>query len=275
MNRSSSLRVTVCQLPNDPDAFERAWQSLVSHTRDQRSDLVLLPEMPFSAWLASTPTVDAEAWRVAMDAHDRWLARLGELGVATVLTSQPTTEDGQRYNQAVVWQRTAGRATGSELPVVHRKQYLPDEPGFYEASWYARGNAGFDVAEAAGVRIGFAICTEMWFLQRARVYALGGLQLLACPRATYAGSSDKWLAGGRTAAVVSGAFCLSSNFDGPAAEGTWGGTGWVIEPEEGEVLATTSAEQPFATVEIDLGVADRAKQTYPRYVDDSSIARTP
>ncbi len=122
---------------------------------------------------------------------------------------------------------------------------------------------------AAGAAIGFAICTEMWFLHRAREYSKLGLQLLACPRATLSPSTGKWLAGGRVAAVVSGAFCLSSNFSGNAgAAGPWGGTGWVVEPEEGEVLATTSAASPFATVEIDLAVADAAKHTYPRYVAD-------
>ncbi len=59
---------------------------------------------------------------------------------------------------------------------------------------------------AAGAAIGFAICTEMWFLHRAREYSKLGL--------------------------------------------------------------TTSAASPFATVEIDLAVADAAKHTYPRYVAD-------
>jgi len=60
---------------------------------------------------------------------------------------------------------------------------------------------------------------------------------------------------------------LSSNFSGPNIEGSeFGGTGWVIEPEEGGVLGVTSADRPFMTVEIDLAVAHRAKTTYPRYV---------
>jgi N-carbamoylputrescine amidase len=69
--------------------------------------------------------------------------------------------------------------------------------------------------------------------------------------------------------VVSGAYCLSSNFSGPAGHhGDWAGTGWIIEPEEGRVLGTTSCEVPFLTMDIDLDVAAAAKQTYPRYVPD-------
>jgi N-carbamoylputrescine amidase len=45
----------------------------------------------------------------------------------------------------------------------------------------------------------------------------------------------------------------------------FGGQGWVVGPN-GQVLASTSREQPFVTVEIDLSEARLAKQTYPRYV---------
>ena len=98
---------------------------------------------------------------------------------------------------------------------------------------------------------------------------LQGIDLLVCPRATPQSSAGKWLAGGRTAAVISGAFCLSSNFSGPNIEGSeFGGTGWIIEPEEGEVLGVTSQSQPFVTTEINLEVAKKAKHTYPRYVKE-------
>ncbi len=93
--------------------------------------------------------------------------------------------------------------------------------------------------------------------------------MLVCPRATDITSVDKWIAGGRVAAVVSGAYCLSSNFsyrEGDACK--WGGNGWIIEPEGGTVLGTTSSEQPFLTLDIDLKVAEAAKHTYPRYILD-------
>jgi N-carbamoylputrescine amidase len=93
--------------------------------------------------------------------------------------------------------------------------------------------------------------------------------LLVCPRVTPKSSVDKWIAGGRAAAVVSGAFCLSSNLNGPNTESiAFGGAGWVIEPEEGSVWGVTSRSEPFLTVDIDLAEAERAKHTYPRYVSD-------
>lgn len=257
------MRVTVCELSNDPTTLAEQWEALAAHVRAERSDFLLLPEMPFHPWVPAGRQVDPAAWERAVAEHQRWLARLPELGTRMVLTTRPVIDGPGRFNQSVVWDDVEG-----ELPFPHRKQYLPDEEGFWEASWYSRGGLGSVVAETHGVRIGFAICTELWFLHRARRYGRQGVQLLACPRATPAGTADKWVAGGRVAAVVSGAFCLSSNFSGDAAFGAWGGTGWVIEPENGTVLATTSPHAPFVTVEIDLRAADAAKSTYPRYVAD-------
>jgi N-carbamoylputrescine amidase len=75
--------------------------------------------------------------------------------------------------------------------------------------------------------------------------------------------------GGRAAAVMSGAFCLSSNRGGVDARGhAWGGHGWIIEPDQGTVLGTSSTERPFLTLEIDLSAAKLAKRRYPRYVSE-------
>ncbi len=53
-------------------------------------------------------------------------------------------------------------------------------------------------------------------------------------------TTEKWIMGGRAAAVMSGAFCLSSNRGGVDARGhAWGGHGWIVEPEQGMVLGTT------------------------------------
>jgi len=109
----------------------------------------------------------------------------------------------------------------------------------------------------------------LWFNAHARRYANQGVHLLVCPRVTPWASTDKWIAGGRTAAVVSGAFCLSSNLSGPHVEGlAFGGAGWIMEPEAGGVLGLTSPETPFLTIDTDPNEARKAKTTYPRYVAD-------
>ena len=90
------MKVTVCELGNDPDALQQDWQSLVAHVQSAGSELVLLPEMAFYPWLAKTRQVDPAAWRASVEAHDQWMLRLDELSPATVVSSRPVIRQGER-----------------------------------------------------------------------------------------------------------------------------------------------------------------------------------
>lgn len=253
------MRVTVCEMPEEAAAFETAWQALLVHGRSQRPDLVLLPELPFHPWFGTSPIFDIETWRAAEDAHRQWLDRLPELAPAAVLATAPVTRSGRRLNEGFVWDGPAGYRAG------HHKFYLPEEEGVWEARWYQTGDGSFDAVQVGAAKVGFIICSELWAFRKAREYGKAGAHILVTPRLTARSSVDKWLAGGRAAAVVSGAYWLSSNRSSETQD--YGGRGWVVGPD-GEVLASTSAAEPFATVDIDLGLADRAKSTYPRYFLD-------
>jgi N-carbamoylputrescine amidase len=259
----AAMKVTVCELRNDAEGLEQDWQALIAHVKSEKSDLVLLPEMPFHQWMPGTNKVDPDRWQQAVIAHDQWISRLSELSAGMVAGSRPVIQKGKCHNEAFIWESESGYKPS------HAKYYLPDEEGFWEATWYERGQRDFTVVHCRGIKVGFLICTELWFLEHARQYCRQDIHLLVCPRVTPSSSVEKWIAGGRTAAVVSGAFCLSSNLNGPnTASIAFGGTGWVIEPEEGSVLGLTSQDKPFLTIDIDLAKAERAKQTYPRYVSE-------
>lgn len=254
------MKVTVCQLNDQPQQFEKDWDQLVEHVQTVHSDLVLLPEMPFAPWFANQPDFDRRVWRAAEAGHLHWLERLPELGPIIVAATRPISLPAGRRNQAFLWN------PGTGLMPVHEKYYLPDESGFWEASWYGRGKPLFDFVEIEGLRLGFMICTEMWFFEHARHFGRLGAHMILTPRATEYRTREKWLVGGRAAAVVSGAYHLSSNRSGEAPGGPqFGGLGWVIDPD-GEVLARTDEAQPIVTVEIYLSTAEAARQTYPRYV---------
>jgi N-carbamoylputrescine amidase len=117
-----------------------------------------------------------------------------------------------------------------------------------------------------GATLGIQICTEMWMMDVSRQYGIRGVDIIAVPRATPSTSRERWLVGGTVAAIVSGAFCISSNRSGSStADDEFAGLGWIIDPD-GAVLATTSDADRFVTCDIDLQHAARAKTTYPRYV---------
>ena len=257
----TTLKVVVCQLDSRAEHRAQALADLAAHVDRTGADLVVLPELPFSGWLAADPEPDPSAWEAGVREHDAAVARLGELGAEAVVASRPTVEPGGlRRNQAFVWTP----ATGAQR--VRDKYYLPDEAGYWEATWYDRGELSFDTCGVLGATVGVQLCTDLWFMEGAREYARRGVELLCVPRATPRESLSKWLAGGQVAAICSGAYCLSSNQWVPdGSDLDCGGLGWAIGPD-GDVLATTSAQEPFVTVEVDLELARRAKSTYPRYV---------
>ncbi len=247
------LTVTVCETRGE--RLDEDWPALVEHVRDAGSDLVLLPEMGLAPWFARERAFDPSRWRAAVDAHAAHVAeRLGELGDVVALGTLPVEREGRRLNEAFVHDATGLRGA-------HLKYHLPDEADFWEASWYERGDGRFALAQAGAASVGFLICTELWFTHHARTYGEAGAHVIAVPRCTPSESLDKWLAGGRTAAVVAGAYAISSNH----GDERFGGQGWVVDPE-GDVLAITSRGEPFATATIDLDAAEAAKSTYPRYV---------
>jgi predicted amidohydrolase len=248
--------VTACQMHDSPHEFAADWQQLVAHVKEQASDLVLLPEMPFHPWFATSRVFDPVTWAAAVRAHDAWEARLAELAPAAVIATRPVDFGNERYNAGFVWTAESGVRT------VHTKAYLPDEEGVWEASWYHKETPDFVPAQIRDAEIGFLICTELWAMERARAYGQENVNLLVTPRLTGVDTLDKWLAAGRVAAILAGAFGLSSNrYDD---SGRFGGQGWIVEPD-GKVLALTSPQSPFVSVEIDLAAAARAKSTYPRY----------
>lgn len=257
------MKVTVCQLSAELDKLENHWNRLVEHTNQHRSDFVLLPEMSFYPWICSLDAVDIRVWQNAVESHELWSQKLPELGVDFVIGTRPVIHSGskKRYNSGYIWSANLG------IQDLHDKVYLPDEEGFWEATWYDRGEKSFQMFSLGGITFGFSICTEIWFMEHVREYAMQGIHFLVCPRATPLETVDKWIAGGRAAAVISGAFCLSSNHQGMALDDKTilGGVGWIIDPE-GNVLEKTDDQNPFKTLEIDIDIAERAKSTYPRYV---------
>jgi len=255
----SEFRVTISQVPSGGTNCETEWKQLVEHVEQNHSDLVVLPEMPFYRWLPASNAVDPAEWDASVEAHDEWLTRLEALTPAVVASSRPVVRDGTPLNEGFVWSANTGYRP------VHHKAYLPDEKGFWEASWYDAGPSEFSLVEVTGLSTGFLICTELWAMEQVRAYGRKGVQLIISPRATGAQTSKKWLAAGRTAAVVAGAFSVSANRapnDNETPE--FGGQSWCFGPDGGR-LALTSEKAPFRTVTINPSDAEKARETYPRY----------
>jgi N-carbamoylputrescine amidase len=253
---STSVRVTVCELPHEPAALRDAWDALCEHTSRQSSELVLLPELAMMEPVWNTERFDLARWSIAEEQCDGWLARIPELRAAHVVGTRPIAIDGRLFNEGYL-------ATADGVTPLRRKYFLPDQSGAWEANWFDRGDARFFGYRAGELTFGLNICTELWALESYATYARSGIHAILAPRATASDTMTKWLAVGTVAAVRSGAYCLSSNRVDPT--GACGGVGWIIGPD-GDLLATTSRDVPFVTVDIDPARSTSARASYPRYV---------
>jgi N-carbamoylputrescine amidase len=251
------MRVTVCELPHEPEALAAAWAALCAHTISHASELVLLPEFAMVEPLWQDEHFDAARWSAVQALSEVWRHRLAELRVAHVVGTRPITIDGRRFDQGFLW------SASGDVMALRRKFYLPDEPGNWEARWFDRGDPDFTEYSAGACKFGLNICTELWALETYAAYAARGVQIILSPRATASATTTKWLSVGIVAAVRSGAFSLSSNR--VDATGACGGVGWIIDPY-GTLLARTTADAPFATVDIDLSASAAARDDYPGYV---------
>ena len=248
------MRVTVCELPHEPGALAEAWAGLCRHTERHRSELVLLPEFALVDPVWEGDAFDAGRWAAARAQGDAALARLPELGAAHVVGTRPATVRGRPFNQGFHWSNAGG------VTPLRSKCWLPNEPGGWEARWFDRGEPDFPVFRAGALSFGLNICTELWALETYGAYAALGVQAVLSPRATAAATTARWLAVGVVAAVRSGAFCVSSNR--VDSKGACGGVGWIIAPD-GEILARTTPDAPFVTMDIDPAAADAARAGYP------------
>lgn len=253
MATATKINVTVCDFPDETDRKDAAWSDLIQYLSKTPTDVLVLPEMPFTCWIFDGEIIDAGLWRAAVDAHDRMIERMSELPASTVFSSRPLDRNQQRLNEAFFWTQRDG------YHGIRSKWYLPDEPEGREALWFNQGDRSFSPIATGPIKAGVQLCSEMMYPEHARMIGLEGGQFIAQPRAT--GDNRRWRIAAGMSAVTSGCFIATANRRSFNRDWFTGGS-WVLAPDAG-VLAETSENCPFATATIDLGQTDIAKGDYP------------
>lgn len=234
------MKLTVCELPDGGDTFASAWSRLAQHVHAARSELVLLPDMPFVRWFAGARRFDSAVWQAAVQAHAQWELRLGELGARYVLSSRPVDFGNERFDEAYVWDPEFG------LRSVHAKSQFRNEQGAWENVWYGSTWPEFTPLELEGLRIGFLMGAELTEIEEARRYGAEHVDLIAIPRGASRVPFDHWREHAIELAQAAHAYLISAT-----RSGVFGGRGCILSPQ-GEALGTTSEQHPFVTCDIQL-----------------------
>jgi predicted amidohydrolase len=169
-NSANNVRVTVTQMrTEDPTLFLEDWKNLKLHISSNPTDILVLPEFPFTHWFIANKPQNAkqrsEIWEQSSIAHQQWIKQhFAEMPVKTIVSSIPVIHNGIQLNEFYTYKNT-------KYTPVHYKYYLPEEPGVWEQSWYSRGDGVFDAFNITDqVKGGALLCSELWFMQRAREY---------------------------------------------------------------------------------------------------------
>ncbi len=254
------MRIAFVEWPDGLLATDAQWGELKNSVNAVQPDILITNELPFGAWLADNPVFSADEAHLSLCAHEKGLEGLIDLALPAVISSRPVWNGNRLANEAFVLQNGAVRP-------LHRKQYFPNEPGWFESQWYAGDGSGFSVAEILGITVGVLLCTEAMFNERARAYGKEGATLVVIPRAS---GTDKrsWKIAGAMASLVSGAYVVSSNRVGRSKGGThFGGGGFAYAPR-GRLLAMTAPANTVQTLELDPQVPAIAQRDYPCYVPE-------
>ena len=129
-----SVRITVCEFPDEQEFKERAWAALANYVGAVGPNIVILPEMPSCDWIFVGDAIDNALWRKAVEQHDAMIARLSELACRWIMSSRPVEENGRHFNEAFIWSANDGYRP------VRRKWYLPEAPIARETLWFNQGD---------------------------------------------------------------------------------------------------------------------------------------
>lgn len=254
------LRIGFVEWPEGLSPGDDQWGALTDSISAAHPDLLITNELPFGAWLAESEAFSEDEAHGSLRVHENGLDGLRALDLPAVISSRPVWNGKRLANEAFVLENGAVRP-------LHRKQYFPHEPGWFESKWYSGDGSGFDVAEVLGIKVGVLLCTEAMFNERARAYGRQGASLVVIPRASGV-DIESWKIAGAMASIVSGAYVVSSNRVGHSKGGTrFGGGGFAYAPQ-GRLLAVTVPSDPVQTMELDLKVSAFAQRGYPCYVPE-------
>src|ERR1700704_303135 len=133
------LRVAFVECPEALTTGDAQWGELRDSVAAARPDILVTNELPFGPWLAEGAVFSEDEAHLSLRAHEQGLEGLIDLDLPAVISSRPQWNGKRLGEGAFVLE------SGVVRPL-HRKQYFPNEPGWFESEWYAGDGSGFVVA---------------------------------------------------------------------------------------------------------------------------------
>ena len=165
----ASLKIAVAQINctvgdlagNARRILDAAYQAVAAG-----ADLLLTPELALCGYPPEDLLLRPDFYR----ASARELEQLAAAAPLPMVVGHPEDWSGRHYNAATLLQ-------GGAICATYRKQRLPNTEVFDEERYFDTGNAP-GIIEVGGVRIGLAICEDVWQPGAAEASRAAGAELL-------------------------------------------------------------------------------------------------
>ena len=204
---------------------------------------------------------------------DRLQTMASELSIVIVAPIFERRAAGLYHNSAVVLD------VDGSIAGVYRKMHIPDDPLFYEKFYFTPGDApeggdgGFKVITTRFAKLGVGICWDQWFPEAARLFTLGGADILLYPTAIAWIDEEKeqfgesqlnaWQTTMRAHAIANGIYLGAPNRVGVEGRLEFWGHSFVAGPN-GDVIASAGDDaEAIVTADCELGAIDVVRTHWP------------
>jgi N-carbamoylputrescine amidase len=124
------LRIAFVEWPECLSTDNPQWGQLKHSIAVAHPDILVTNELPFGHWLADSAVFLENEANISIRAHEKGLEGLIDLHLPAVVSSRPRWNGKRLVNEAFVLEKEVVRP-------LHRKQYFPNEPGWFESEWYS------------------------------------------------------------------------------------------------------------------------------------------
>lgn len=148
----------------------------LARARTQGADLLVLPEM----FILGYPPEDLVLKPSAVENCRGAVHTLADdtaAGGPAVLVGAPWAEDGRLYNSALLLEN-------GQIRYRHDKRELPNYGVFDEVRLFDAGTQDLSPVDFRGVKLGIAICEDIWFDRVPKALVEAGAEMLAVPNAS-------------------------------------------------------------------------------------------
>ena len=173
------LNITIAQMNpivGDIDGNLELARVALDEAQKAGADLVVFSELFILGYPPEDLVLKPSAVEDSMDALKALAGDTGA-GDTAVLIGGPWVEDGKRFNSALLME-------GGRIIARHDKRELPNYGVFDEKRVFDAGEGVCQPVEFRGVKIGLAICEDIWFERVPRELKENGAEVLIVPNAS-------------------------------------------------------------------------------------------